>query len=298
MVDGRPMVRTTPNPGFRGFILEEKLAGFGGGISSGSIRAQAVRKVRALAEAKSVIRRTIGKPSSPVTRAPVRTVAKSAPRVTEPGIIERAIAREVPSARPAKETTVPRFQIPGNLRGTPPPGVATVFTPGLPPVPKTIAPPVIPRTPVVAKEPPVSFHKSIISTLTGAVNQRISSAVAPRQASIVGPAVAAAGRVLPSIGRVLTGRVATGVGIGALGASILGGGGNGCPSGYHLAKDGSQRCVRNRRMNFGNARAARRSVRRLKGARKLLRDIEKMMPTKTRARRAPTHHHHPAAGGS
>jgi hypothetical protein len=35
-----------------------------------------------------------------------------------------------------------------------------------------------------------------------------------------------------------------------------------CPPGYHAAKDGSGRCVRNRRMNPGNARALRRSIRR------------------------------------
>jgi len=73
-------------------------------------------------------------------------------------------------------------------------------------------------------------------------------------------------------------------------ARTFGDGGGACPSGFHQAKDGSGRCVRNRRMNFGNARAARRSVRRLKGARKLLKDIEKMMPSKPRARRAPTGH--------
>jgi len=279
-------------------ILEEKIAGFGGGISTGGLKARVMDTLLKRVRGRSVIRRTVGKTPRPVPKPPVRSVAKPATRTVQPGIIERAIAREVPSARPAKVTTVPRFQVPGNLRGTPPPGVKTVFTPPIISTPKTVVPPVIPTTPVVAKEPPVSFHKSLVSSITGAIGQRVSGAINPTQASIVGPAVAAAGRVLPSIGRVLTGRVATGVGIGALGASILGGGGGACPSGYHLAKDGSGRCVRNRRMNFGNARAARRSVRRLKGARKLLRDIEKMMPSKTRARRAPTHHHHPAAGGS
>ena len=42
-----------------------------------------------------------------------------------------------------------------------------------------------------------------------------------------------------------------------------------CPSGYHPAKDGSGRCVRNRRMNIANPRALRRSMRRVKGFEKL-----------------------------
>lgn len=49
--------------------------------------------------------------------------------------------------------------------------------------------------------------------------------------------------------------------------------GSPCGSGYHLAKDGSGRCVRNRSMNAGNARAAKRAVRRIKAAEKLFRQI-------------------------
>ncbi len=135
----------------------------------------------------------------------------------------------------------------------------------------------------------MSIHKSILKTLGGAVNTRIQSKLG-------------IGAVMPglgTVGRVLTGRVATAGGIGAaVGSLFSGGGAQGgvCPVGTHLNKqDGvggpkGSYCVRNRRMNFGNARAARRSVRRLKGARKLLRDIEKMMPTKTRTRRAPAGH--------
>ena len=52
-----------------------------------------------------------------------------------------------------------------------------------------------------------------------------------------------------------------------------------CPSGYHIAKDGSQRCVRNRSMNVANPRALRRSLRRVAGFGKLAararRDIKK-----------------------
>ena len=42
-----------------------------------------------------------------------------------------------------------------------------------------------------------------------------------------------------------------------------------CPSGYHLEKGGRGYCVRNRRTNVGNARALRRSLRRVQGFEKL-----------------------------
>jgi len=44
-----------------------------------------------------------------------------------------------------------------------------------------------------------------------------------------------------------------------------------CPSGFHPAKDGSGKCVRNRRMNVANPRALRRSMRRVQGFEKLAR---------------------------
>ena len=110
--------------------------------------------------------------------------------------------------------------------------------------------------------------------------------------ALAGPARAAAGGIF---GRIARSPVFRGVAAGAAGSALvsgLGGADGACPSGWHLNKqDGvggaaGTYCVRNRRMNFGNARSARRSVRRLKGARKLLKDIEKMMPTRTvRARR-------------
>lgn len=157
-------------------------------------------------------------------------------------------------------------------------------------------------TPVGA--PNVSIWSDFVGnlgrTVTGAVNQRISSAINPAQIlpglGALPPLVAAGGRVAGTVGRVLTGRVATAAGLGVALGTTLGNGGGACPSGWHLAKDGSMRCVRNRRMNFGNARAARRAVRRIKGARKLLQDIEKQMPRRP-APRARQHHHHPAAGG-
>lgn len=42
-----------------------------------------------------------------------------------------------------------------------------------------------------------------------------------------------------------------------------------CPVGFHMAKSGPPRCVRNRRMNVANPRALRRSMRRVQGFEKL-----------------------------
>jgi len=61
----------------------------------------------------------------------------------------------------------------------------------------------------------------------------------------------------------------------AAGPGVLPGGGlpsaGMVPSGYHYAKDGSGRIVRNRRMNVANPRALRRSMRRVQGFEKLAR---------------------------
>ena len=72
---------------------------------------------------------------------------------------------------------------------------------------------------------------------------------------------------MPGVGQVIG--QAVGAAAGAyVGARPMGGL---CPSGYHPAKDGSGRCVRNRRMNVANPRALRRSMRRVKGFEKLAR---------------------------
>jgi len=58
----------------------------------------------------------------------------------------------------------------------------------------------------------------------------------------------------------------------AAGAGVLpyaGRGAPGVPSGYHYAKDGSGRIVRNRRMNVANPRALRKAMRRVQGFEKL-----------------------------
>ncbi len=52
-------------------------------------------------------------------------------------------------------------------------------------------------------------------------------------------------------------------------AAMPGGVAGACPSGYHLAKDGSGRWVRNRRMNVANPRALRKAMRRVQGFEKL-----------------------------
>jgi len=53
------------------------------------------------------------------------------------------------------------------------------------------------------------------------------------------------------------------------GGGAPGAAGGVCPSGWHYAKDGSGRLVRNRRMNVANPRALRRSMRRVQGFEKL-----------------------------
>ena len=67
----------------------------------------------------------------------------------------------------------------------------------------------------------------------------------------------------------------------------------GCPPGYHLAKDRSGRCVRNRRMNPLNHRANMRAARRLVAFRKAVvrteKALRKAVPPSAR-RRAPAGH--------
>jgi len=60
------------------------------------------------------------------------------------------------------------------------------------------------------------------------------------------------------------------------------------PSGYHLAKDGSGKLVRNRRMNIANPRALRRAMRRVQGFEKLARrTISFTRRVKMKKRKAP-----------
>jgi len=72
------------------------------------------------------------------------------------------------------------------------------------------------------------------------------------------------GQMVPGQGR-LPPYTATGPGVLPMG----GRGGQMVPSGYHFAKDGSGRLVRNRRMNVANPKALRRAMRRAQGFEKL-----------------------------
>ncbi len=86
------------------------------------------------------------------------------------------------------------------------------------------------------------------------------------QVTMPGGASFAVGAMVPGRGR-LPPYTATGPGVLPAG----GRGGQMVPSGYHFAKDGSGRLVRNRRMNVANPRALRRSMRRVQGFEKLAR---------------------------
>lgn len=77
--------------------------------------------------------------------------------------------------------------------------------------------------------------------------------------------------------------------------------GGACPAGYHPNKqDGAggpagTYCVRNRRMNPMNHRAAMRAIRRVKGARKTLQRIERQLPrqaTRRRVQHVPSGYRH------
>jgi len=66
--------------------------------------------------------------------------------------------------------------------------------------------------------------------------------------------------------------------------------GGACPVGFHLDKRTRSFCVRNRRMNPLNGKAANRAIRRIKGARKMLQKIERQLP-RAKARATPRHGH-------
>lgn len=146
---------------------------------------------------------------------------------------------------------------------------------------------------VAARSDPMSIWTDLGGIIKGAVTQRVTQAVTPRpvitpgpipaQASILGPAATVAGRVIPSLGRVLTGRAATAGAVGFAAGQLFDAAGNPVP--------------KRRRMNFGNAKAARRAIRRIKGVRRLLKSIEDQLPRRPAPRRRAQHHHHPSAGG-
>ena len=209
--------------------------------------------------------------------------------------IVKNVKRAVRTVAPIAATFLPG--IGGIIAGLiPPKTVQAGRTPGIipdivrPPLPGAGAVPTARARGLFGRSTPSTAQRPII--VPGPARQEMSIFAA------IPAIVRGAAPLARTIGRGLTGRTAAAAGLGvALGQTFDGAVGGACPSGSHLAKDGSGRCVKNRRMNFGNARAARRSVRRLKGARKLLKDIESMMPRRpaSRARHGPTSPPH--AGG-
>ena len=62
------------------------------------------------------------------------------------------------------------------------------------------------------------------------------------------------------------------------------------PKGFHLSKQAPFHFVRNRRMNPLNPKAFRRSVRRIKGAVKFAKEVDKVVAIRPRARRSQAGH--------
>jgi len=127
----------------------------------------------------------------------------------------------------------------------------------------------------------LGFIKGIIKPVWKAAKPIVGAVIGGALGATVGipaPGVAAPGKSLvptaPPIGVMPGGALSIlpgasiSIGARAPGSAAMGGL---CPSGYHPAKDGSGRCVRNRRMNIANPRALRRSMRRVQGFEKLAR---------------------------
>jgi len=220
-----------------------------------------------------------------------KTIKVAAPFIASAiPVIGPALGAVITAKRAATAARGPRRRAPA-----PTPGVGAVG----PPVSRAGR-----RAPIAQAKP--AIQGGFISGTSAQPQTGFGRATGTQEMSIfagLGPIVAAgAARAAPAIGRAISrGGIGRAIAGGALGAGavevIFNERGEAvCPSGFHLRKDPTlpPACVRNRRMNFGNARAARRSVRRIKGARKLLKDIEKLMPKRTaRARRdLPAGHSH------
>lgn len=128
----------------------------------------------------------------------------------------------------------------------------------------------------------MSIWTDIQKAVGKGVSQRITQAISPQSKAL--PAVvagigAAGSRVLPAIGRVLGSRTLAAASTGFVAGQLFDADGNPVP--------------KRRRMNFGNARAARRAIRRIKGVRRLLKSIEDQLPRRPAPRRrAAAHHDH------
>jgi len=222
----------------------------------------------------------------------LKRLAKKVIKVAAPALLSAipvigpGIAAVVTAKRAAKSRGRGRRQTPQPL-----PGVGVVGPPVSRAGPRA---PIAQAKPAIqggfiggqSAQPQVGFGRA-----AGTQNMSIFSSLGPLVAAGAARAApAVAGAVRSGIGRAIAGGA---IGAGAVEVLFNDRGEAVCPSGFHLRKDPTlpPACVRNRRMNFGNARAARRSVRRIKGARKLLKDIEKLMPKRTvrAARHSVTH---------
>ncbi len=125
---------------------------------------------------------------------------------------------------------------------------------------------------------------------------RVTQAGLPQVLSRTAPTIGALTEFLPDIGVPGPGVFSSSLPRGA--KPMIGGA---CPAGYHPNKqDGAggpagTYCVRNRRMNPMNHRAAMRAIRRVKGARKTLQRIERQLPrqaTRRRVQHVPSGYRH------
>lgn len=146
------------------------------------------------------------------------------------------------------------------------------------------------QSPVAFPGSPGPFRRSTGVTTPGIIPGRIGEpqmSIAGFVGPTIGGVVRQLPRVLPKVLPSIAGGAAAGAAIELL--TQPGVNGNGCPRGFHPAKDGSGRCVRNRRMNPCNASALRRSLRRIESYNRLNKRVEKSLrrvaPTR---RRAPT----------
>jgi len=90
----------------------------------------------------------------------------------------------------------------------------------------------------------------------------VGGASAPRAPALPAPPPGTVGGAISFPGGTTVSGAAVLGGVGAVPAGM-------CPTGYHLAKDGSGRLVRNRRMNVANPKALRKAIRRTEGFVKL-----------------------------
>lgn len=154
----------------------------------------------------------------------------------------------------------------------------------------------------------VSFAAPIVGGLIGgpagaAIGTAVGAAIAPKPVAQQAPRAAPRPTVQPGTGRSTSLLPVSMAPLPALSRiPNLGAGGvrpptlelpmagGACPVGFHLDKRSRTRCVRNRRMNPLNGKAATRAIRRIKGARKMLQKIERQLP-RAKARATPRHGH-------